>query len=114
MSFRSSDDMRPTGTTPPLSAPVARPTLTVITGGLQGQEQPDGVRSDLTPKSPLSPGERRALELAADGLSVPDIAAKLGVATKTADAYLSRVRTKLSARNTTHATAIALRFGMIR
>lgn len=60
-----------------------------------------------------TPAELAVLRLAADGHSVPEIAALLTKGEATVKGQLLRVRLKLDARNTTHAVAIALRGRLI-
>lgn len=58
--------------------------------------------------------ERRALQLAADGLKDHEIALRMGISHHGAEKHLRSVRGKLEARNTTNAIAIAIRLGLIR
>lgn len=61
----------------------------------------------------LSPRELEALRLAADGLSMPEIAESTGRATETVKTQLARARSKLGARNVAHAVALAFRAGLV-
>ncbi|TWB07810.1 transcriptional regulator [Rhizobium sp. ERR 1071] len=69
-------------------------------------------------KLPLLKGvtsrERRALQLAADGLRDYEIAIRMGISHFGAEKHLRSVRDKLEAKNTTNAIAIAIRLGLIR
>jgi len=76
-----------------------------------GQRLQDGKKSDGGRLSALSRQQILILELAGRGLTNADIAAKLGVATKTIEYHLWRARTHLGAANTKEAIA-ALREGI--
>jgi len=67
----------------------------------------------FAPTLELQPKEKAALALAADGLKTDPIAQALGVSPETAKTNLKRARDRLSARNTAHAVAIAIRRGLI-
>jgi DNA-binding CsgD family transcriptional regulator len=67
----------------------------------------------FAPTLELQPKEKAALALAADGLKTETIAEALGVSPETAKTNLKRARDRLSARNTAHAVAIAIRRGLI-
>jgi LuxR family quorum sensing-dependent transcriptional regulator len=58
--------------------------------------------------------ERRALQLAADGLRENEIAVRMGISHHGADKHLRSARAKLDAKNTTNAIAIAMRLGLLR
>jgi LuxR family quorum sensing-dependent transcriptional regulator len=58
--------------------------------------------------------ERRALQLAADGLKDHEIAIRMGISHHGAEKHLRSVRSKLEAKNTTNAIAIAMRLGLMR
>jgi DNA-binding NarL/FixJ family response regulator len=62
----------------------------------------------------LSDSERRLLELAAEGLTTEEIAARLYVSVGTTKLHRRVLFSKLGARNATQAVAIALRDGHIR
>lgn len=62
----------------------------------------------------VSARERRALQLAADGLKDHEIALRMGITHHGAEKHLRSVRDKLEARNTTNAIAIAIRLGLLR
>lgn len=57
--------------------------------------------------------EKEILLYRAEGLTEPQIATKLGIATPTVKAHTYNVRLKLQATNAAHAIAIALREGII-
>lgn len=61
----------------------------------------------------LTDGQRRALEMAADGLSYGEIATVMGRAEATVRNHLEKARAALGARNTIHAVAIAVRLGLL-
>lgn len=63
--------------------------------------------------SPLTPREADCLELAADGATIEDIAAKVHLSAGTVRNYLSSAITKLGAANRHDACAIASRMGWI-
>jgi DNA-binding CsgD family transcriptional regulator len=67
----------------------------------------------FSPTLDLQPKERAALALAAHGLNTETIAEALGVSPDTAKSNLKRARDRLSARNTAHAVALAIRDGLI-
>lgn len=61
----------------------------------------------------LSPREYDVLSWISRGKSAHTVAAILGLSQKTIELYLSNVRVKLRAANTTHAVAKAVKWGMI-
>lgn len=63
--------------------------------------------------APLSPRETASLRLLSEGLSVEEIAARLGVGPPTVKTFLARAAKKLRARTREHAVAIAIRRGLI-
>ncbi|PUA81187.1 response regulator transcription factor [Nocardioides currus] len=63
--------------------------------------------------SPLTPREADCLELAADGATIEDIAARAHLSPGTVRNYLSSAITKLGAANRHDACAIAVRMGWI-
>jgi DNA-binding CsgD family transcriptional regulator len=63
--------------------------------------------------NPLSPRERRVLDLLAEGRSNKEIARELGVSANTVKTHLANVYAKLGARRRTEAVAAARRSGMI-
>lgn len=66
------------------------------------------------PSMGVTPRERRALQLAADGLRENEIAVRMGISGHGANKHLRSVRAKLEARNTPNAIAIAMRLGLLR
>jgi len=62
----------------------------------------------------LSPRERQVLQLLADGMSVPAIAAVMFVSPSTAKTYVARLYDKLGAANRAQALMTASRHGLIR
>ena len=70
-------------------------------------------RQPPAPGCPLSAREREVVGLAADGLGVKQIAARLKLSPNTIKSHLARIARKVGADNTTHAVAIALRAGWI-
>ena len=63
--------------------------------------------------APLSPRQRECLVLAAHGLTTEDIAAKLGIAQRTAQFHFDCIRSKLGAANRQEAIAKAIADGLI-
>lgn len=61
----------------------------------------------------LSPSELRVLVLAAQGLTARQIAEDLHRSRDTISAQLGQARTKLGAKTTSHAVALAFRQGLI-
>jgi DNA-binding CsgD family transcriptional regulator len=55
----------------------------------------------------------RVLELAAEGLTQDEIAARLGVSVQTIKSHLKAIRLRLAARSTPHAVAIGFRVGLL-
>jgi DNA-binding NarL/FixJ family response regulator len=69
--------------------------------------------ADAAPAArPLSPRELAVLASVAEGLTNPEIAAQLGIATDTVKTHVARVLEKLGARDRTHAVTMALRMGL--
>lgn len=64
-------------------------------------------------RTELTPREIEVLQLAANGYSAKDIGAALHLSAETIKTHLRHIYLVLSARNRTHAVAIALREGMI-
>lgn len=62
----------------------------------------------------LTPTERKVMELAAEGLLVKQIAARLGLSPLTVKNHLARIRRRLGATDKAHAVATALRAGLLR
>jgi DNA-binding NarL/FixJ family response regulator len=70
-------------------------------------------RNQSEPFSVLSSREREVLQLIAEGLSAKEIAADLGISTKTVEAHRTSVMRKLGARKATELVRYALRHGLI-
>ena len=62
----------------------------------------------------ISPREEEVLQLVADGLSLPEVAAKLYISVKTVKNHLASIYQKLDARDRTQAVLRAVRMGIIR
>jgi DNA-binding NarL/FixJ family response regulator len=75
----------------------------------------DAVRSPVAvPEEPLTPREREVLQLVAEGKTTKEIAAILGVSTKTADAHRTRLMQKLDIHDIAGLTRYAVRRGIIQ
>ncbi|HEY0181060.1 MAG TPA: response regulator transcription factor [Dokdonella sp.] len=70
-------------------------------------QQPKPLPED--PYGSLSPREREVLHLVVDGLTIKEIAARLGVTPKTAENHRSRVLGKLELRNSAELVRYAMR-----
>ncbi len=62
---------------------------------------------------PLSPREREVLQCVAQGLSNPDIAARLHIAETTVKTHLLRVFAKLDVDDRTRAVVVAMERGIL-
>ena len=62
----------------------------------------------------ISPREEEVLQLVADGLSLPEVAAELFISVKTVKNHLASIYSKLDARDRTQAVLRAVRMGIIR
>lgn len=62
----------------------------------------------------LSPREREVFQLVAEGLRTKEIAARLGIGTKTVDTHRARLMKKLNCGSTAELVRIGLREGMVR
>jgi len=62
----------------------------------------------------ISPREEEVLQLVADGLSIPEVAAELFISVKTVKNHLGSIYGKLDARDRTQAVLRAVRMGIIR
>jgi DNA-binding CsgD family transcriptional regulator len=70
--------------------------------------------SDVTGRERrLSAREVQVLALAAEGLSNPEIAERLGLSALTVKSHLSRMTRRLGARDRAHLVLLALRAGVI-
>jgi DNA-binding NarL/FixJ family response regulator len=70
-------------------------------------QQPNRVPAD--PYGALSPREREVLHLVVDGLTIKEIAQRLGISTKTAENHRGRVLAKLGVRNSAELVRYAMR-----
>lgn len=71
---------------------------------------PSGHRADQL----VSPREEEVLQLIADGLTVPEVAARLFISAKTVKNHLASIYDKLDSRDRTQAVLRAVRLGIIR
>ena len=62
----------------------------------------------------ISAREEEVLQLVADGLSLPDVAARLFISVKTVKNHLASIYQKLDARDRTQAVLRAVRMGIVR
>ena len=74
---------------------------------------PAGNRPGAAPP-PLSGRELEVLQLVADGLSLPEVAARLFISVKTVKNHLASIYAKLDARDRTQAVLRAVRAGLVR
>jgi DNA-binding NarL/FixJ family response regulator len=65
------------------------------------------------PGTPLSPRELEVLALVAEGLSNPEIGAKLYLTADTVKSHIKRAARKLSARNRAHVVWLAVQRGYL-
>jgi DNA-binding NarL/FixJ family response regulator len=63
---------------------------------------------------PLSKQQEEVLQGAADGETLKETAARMGISEPTVNLYHVNLRSKLRAKNKTNAVAIALRLGFIK
>jgi two-component system, NarL family, response regulator NreC len=69
-------------------------------------------KTDL-PADPLTPRERQVLQLVAEGKTTKEVAAELGLTTKTAESYRSKIMEKLDIHDTAGLVRYAIRQGLI-
>jgi two-component system, NarL family, nitrate/nitrite response regulator NarL len=69
--------------------------------------------AEAAPADALTPREREALDLLAQGLSNRAIAERLGIAERTVKFHVNAILTKLGAETRTEAVVIAARLGLI-
>jgi DNA-binding NarL/FixJ family response regulator len=62
----------------------------------------------------ISKREEEVLQLIADGLSTPEVAARLYISVKTVKNHLASIYQKLDSRDRTQAVVQAVRMGIIR
>lgn len=74
----------------------------------------EATRSEEPKEQIISAREEEVLQLVADGLSLPEIAAELFISVKTVKNHLSSIYQKLDARDRTQAVLRAVRMGIIR
>ncbi|MEA2687349.1 MAG: hypothetical protein QOE93_2544 [Actinomycetota bacterium] len=77
-----------------------------------GEPESNGNGSHPTPV--ISAREEEVLQLFADGLSLPEVAAQLYISVKTVKNHLASIYAKLDARDRTQAVLRAVRMGIIR
>jgi DNA-binding NarL/FixJ family response regulator len=65
------------------------------------------------PGDPLTPRERQILQLIAEGKTTKEVAALLGLSTKTAESYRTRIMEKLDIHQTAGLVRYAIRRGLI-
>lgn len=75
----------------------------------------DHMTSGPKPSLPsLSPREREVFQLVAEGLRTKEIAARLGIGSKTVDTHRARLMKKLGCSSTAELVRIGLREGLVR
>jgi two-component system, NarL family, response regulator NreC len=72
------------------------------------------INGESAPEDPLAPRERQVLQLVAEGKTSKEIAAVLGLGTKTAESYRARVMRKLDIHDTAGLVRYAIRQGMVQ
>jgi DNA-binding CsgD family transcriptional regulator len=85
--------------------------------GSRGQQGPSGVPGPDAPRflpERLTERETEILQLVADGLVTPEIAAKLAISPETVKTHMHHVLAKLEARSRAHAVTIGFRRCLIR
>jgi len=90
-------------------------------GGTLSSELASSMLAEVHRSSPtqaddavISPREEEVLQLVADGLSIPEVAAQLFISSKTVKNHLGSIYGKLDARDRTQAVLRAVRMGIIR
>lgn len=128
LSVVASED-RPDVTVTDRADPVAEPPVLRLVGGPLPQDAPvdlvlaaahlmaAGLKVETEARRPapphVSPREREALALLADGASNKAIARALGITERTAKFHVAAVLARLGARNRSEAVSIALREGLV-
>ncbi|MDM7854161.1 response regulator [Cellulomonas alba] len=95
-----------------LLAPGVTRRLVAEFARLRAAVEPPGPAVDAAVAS-LTPREREVLLLVAEGLSNPEIAARLVVGEETVKTHVSRVLTKLGLRDRTQAVVLAYESGLV-
>jgi DNA-binding NarL/FixJ family response regulator len=72
------------------------------------------INGESAAADPLAPRERQVLQLVAEGKTSKEIAAVLGLSTKTAESYRARVMGKLDIHDTAGLVRYAIRQGMLQ
>jgi len=93
-----------------LSAGLASSMLTEMQRGNGGRE----TNGSAAAVPVISAREEEVLQLFADGLSLPEVAAQLFISVKTVKNHLASIYAKLDARDRTQAVLRAVRMGIIR
>jgi len=71
-------------------------------------------KTDLGDERLITKREEEVLQLIADGLSTPEVAAKLYISQKTVKNHLASIYEKLNARDRTQAVLLAVRMGIVK
>lgn len=92
-----------------------RPTERIVHAIAEDIEQATRTKGGFcsTPSLKLAPSEIRAIQLAAEGLTVQEAADYAGISSESQKSQLTLARKKLGASNTAHAVAIAIRTGIL-
>ena len=80
----------------------------------RGAGEGDGSGNGNASRLVISAREEEVLQLFADGLSLPEVAAQLFISVKTVKNHLASIYAKLDARDRTQAVLRAVRMGIIR
>ena len=94
-----------------LSAGLASSMLAEMQRGAGGTGEGNG---SVAAVPVISAREEEVLQLFADGLSLPEVAAQLYISVKTVKNHLASIYAKLDARDRTQAVLRAVRMGIIR
>jgi DNA-binding NarL/FixJ family response regulator len=98
-----------------LSAGLASSMLTEMQrGGGSGSSSNGEGNGSVAVVPVISAREEEVLQLFADGLSLPEVAAQLYISVKTVKNHLASIYAKLDARDRTQAVLRAVRMGIIR
>jgi len=85
-----------------------------LAGSMLSEAKRDARRGGVNPGQVISPREEEVLQLIADGLSLPEVSARLYISAKTVKNHLGSIYAKLDARDRTQAVLRAVRMGIIR